>query len=148
MEYGKTVDSMDRVIYRVQTNFPSAKDKRGNAEFGNYQWDTYTHKDTPGGTNPWNSKASIFKRPEYEHLLKGPERANYDTLRDHSYNDGLAFLTAERALEVAAVLREFGVLASPYEHQTDWAIPDRGLPLKVRVVEGRTASITRIVESI
>ena len=147
MKYGKIVESLDRVVYKVQTNFPSAKDKRGNKTFGNYGWTAYTHRDDPGGTTPWDVRKAFFNHADFKHLLKRPERADYDTIRSHEYNDGLAFLTAEAALECAEALEKFAVLASPYEHETDWAIPDRGLPLKVRVIEHRMAMVDRVLIS-
>jgi len=142
MKYGDVIRTVDSTVYIVQTTFPGYRDDEAKPDkFGTYVWTAYTCADDPGHRK-W-----FFKDPRYEALMK-LDRADYDTLRTHRYNDSLVYLTPDAAIACASALRDHAVLSSPYEHSMDWAIKERGMKLLSRVVEKRLALIERIVEEL
>jgi hypothetical protein len=139
MNYGETTETADLTVYIVQTTFPRPEQEPSERKFGQYVSWAYTPKDDPG------HRKGFFSDERYKALLHNEHRANYATIDIHRYNDSMVFLTAEAALACAAALEEHAVLSSPYEHNMDWALEQRGIPVRARVVERRKAVIGRVV---
>ena len=129
MTYGETTKQIVKTVYRVETNFPTADPERmdSNDRFGTYYTHAYTDKRDPG-----HRKSFLKSNPEIEgKMVRGESWTFYDALN--------AFVCAES-------LRQNGVIACRYENSSSWNVRDRGLPLKVRVVEYHTVEINRVCE--
>lgn len=129
MGYGETTKQTVSTVYKVESNFPTADPGRvdTNERFGTYYAHAYTDIRDPGKNKPF---------------LKANPECNKGLIRGESlvYSDVLS------ALACAALLRRTGVLACRYETDQEWNLRDRGMPLRVRVVECHSVEINRVCE--
>lgn len=79
----------------------------------------------------------------YPEWTNHPERVRYGHPASE-HHESWAFTTLEAAMGCMAKLREVAEWAADYEHNTDWAIPRRGRPIKFRVVEVQMAHLVTV----
>ncbi len=141
IQYGETTRTQDLCVYIVETTFPGFHgDAPKPDKFGRFIASAYTPKDKAG------RRTYFVKDERFKALFQRPERANYDSMRDHQFNESIVYLTVDAACEAAKAIRDNAVLAHPYENSAEWSLKERGLPLKVRVVEHRLARVDRVVK--
>ena len=130
MKYGPITKQSNAEYFVVETNFPDAnKSDEDNARFGQYYAHAFTDKRDPGsGKRFTKANADVC-----------------DVASRYRPRECFAFTDLMDAVRCAERLREFGVLGCRYEHDAEWNVASRGMPLTVRIVEHRSATVERVV---
>ncbi len=130
MQYGETTKEQSAHYFVIETTFPDAgKTDETNAKFGKFYWHAYTDKRDPGHRK-WFATANADV---------------CDVASRYKPRECLAFTDLMDAARCADRLREFGLIKCRYENSAEWAVASRGMPLAVRIVEHRSATIERVV---